>query len=428
MAVGASFADLAVILVDAKKGVLVQTRRHARICALMGIRYFVFAVNKMDLIGFDEQKFNAIVAEINALKSELGLFSVAIIPLSATEGDNVTHKSANIPWYQGEALLPYLESIDIQTEKTEEGFYLPIQRVCRPNQAFRGFQGQIEAGSVNVGDELQVLPSGEKAHVKSIYVGNKDSQSAFVGQPVTIQLDREVDISRGCVLVKDTKPTVTRDLEATLLWMDDNELEVGHEFFVKLGTKLVPAQVTAIHYAIDVNTGAQNEVTSITKNGIANCSISFVDAVVADEFKQHKTLGELILIDRITNMTSAACVVTKVFPLNANAKPLTDAEIIKSIVKQDAKAFLFNTSVDGINSNLVKNVAHSLLLSGKLVYVYAEENAANAELVVANLLKAGVTVLVESASIKNLPNSIAIDSVVKFIEADQIVGYIQKNI
>ena len=160
MAVGASFADLAIILIDAKQGVLVQTKRHARICALMGIKYFVFAVNKMDLVGYSEERFNEITKQIDELSKELGLASVKIIPVSATEGDNITVKSDNTPWYSGEALLTYLENVDVSEKKKEEGFYMPVQRVCRPDHTFRGFQGQIESGVVSVGDDIITLPSG----------------------------------------------------------------------------------------------------------------------------------------------------------------------------------------------------------------------------------------------------------------------------
>ena len=200
MAVGASFADLAIILIDAKQGVLVQTKRHARICALMGIKYFVFAVNKMDLVGYSEERFNEITKQIDELSKELGLESVKIIPVSATEGDNITVKSDNTPWYPGEALLTYLENVDVSEKKKEEGFHMPVQRVCRPDHTFRGFQGQIESGVVSVGDDIITLPSGESAKVKSILIGDKDSQLAQEGQPATIQLDKEVDVSRGCVL------------------------------------------------------------------------------------------------------------------------------------------------------------------------------------------------------------------------------------
>ena len=190
MAVGASFADLAVILVDASQGVLVQTRRHARICALVGIRSFVFAVNKMDLVGYSERAFRAIEDDIDALAAELGLEHVQLIPVSATEGDNITTKSDNTPWYTGKALLPYLETVDADTGSRGKGFYLPVQRVSRPDHTFRGFQGQVEANRVELGDEVTVLPSGEKANVKSILVAGKEAAEARFGQPATIQLIR----------------------------------------------------------------------------------------------------------------------------------------------------------------------------------------------------------------------------------------------
>ena len=309
MAVGASFADLAVILIDASQGVLVQTRRHARICKLMGIRYFVFAVNKMDLIGYDKAKFDAIEQQINELKNELSLENVKIIPLSATEGDNVTVKSENISWYDGEPLLEYLENVNISEENDELGFYLPVQRVCRPNHTFRGFQGQIESGSVSVGDEIVTLPSNEKAHVKEIIVGDKNSQTAVKGQPVTVTLDKEVDVSRGCVLVKGTNLAAYKRLTVSLLWMDDEPLSVGKDYLVKLGTKTISGIIAKLDYAIDVNTGEHIRVETLGKNGIAVCEILLTEAIVADRFDEHKTIGELILIDRVTNMTSACGVV-----------------------------------------------------------------------------------------------------------------------
>lgn len=312
MAVGASFADLSVILIDASQGVLVQTRRHARICKLMGIRYFVFAVNKMDLIDYDEKRFCDIEKQIDELKKELSLENVKIIPLSATEGDNVTVKSENIKWYDGEPLLEYLENVDISADDTEKGFYLPVQRVCRPNHTFRGFQGQVEAGEVSVGDEITALPSNEKARVKSILVTDKEAQSAHKGQPVTITLDKEVDVSRGCVLMKAADAAVYKKLTVSLLWMDDEPLSEGKDYLVKLGTKTIPGVVTKINYAVDVNTGGHTEADTLNKNGIAVCEILLTESIVADKFENHKTLGELILIDRVSNMTSACGVVEDV--------------------------------------------------------------------------------------------------------------------
>ena len=276
MAVGASFAQLSIILVDAKQGVLVQTRRHARICALMGIHHFVFAVNKMDLVDYSESRFNEIVKDINELSKTLGLQDVVIIPVSATEGDNVTKKSPNMSWYTGKALLDHLETVDVSEAENVSEFYLPVQRVSRPNHEFRGFQGQIESGRVHVGDTITTLPSNETAAVKTIRVGSDNREEAVAGQAVTIQLDKEVDVSRGCVLTNNNEIPVAKGFEATLLWMDDSRLEVGKEYLVKVGTKKIAGVVKSI------------------------------------EFKKNKTLGELILIDRVSHMTSACGVVESV--------------------------------------------------------------------------------------------------------------------
>lgn len=312
MAVGASFADLAVILIDASQGVLVQTRRHARICKLMGIRHFVFAVNKMDLVKYSKSRFDEIVKQIEELKNELLLDDIYIIPLSATEGDNVTVKSKNIPWYNGVPLLQYLETVDVDSSEEEEGFYLPVQRVCRPDHTFRGFQGQIESGSISVGDEIVTLPSNEKAHVKQILMTDKDVKTAFKGQPVTITLDKEVDVSRGCVITKDTNLASYQELTASILWMDDEQLTAGKDYLVKLGTKTISGIVSEIKYAVDVNTGEHIPADSLTKNGIAVCTILLAEPIAVDLFSKHKTLGELILIDRVSNMTSACGVVDSV--------------------------------------------------------------------------------------------------------------------
>lgn len=312
MAVGASFADLAVILIDASQGVLVQTRRHARICKLMGIRHFVFAVNKMDLVKYSKLRFDEIVKQIEELKNELLLDDIYIIPLSATEGDNVTVKSENIPWYNGVPLLQYLETVDVDSSEEEEGFYLPVQRVCRPDHTFRGFQGQIESGSISVGDEIVTLPSNEKAHVKQILMTDKDVKTAFKGQPVTITLDKEVDVSRGCVITKNTNLASYQELTASILWMDDEQLTAGKDYLVKLGTKTISGIVSEIKYAVDVNTGEHIPADSLTKNGISVCTILLAEPIAVDLFSKHKTLGELILIDRVSNMTSACGVVDSV--------------------------------------------------------------------------------------------------------------------
>lgn len=309
MAVGASFAELAVILVDATKGVLVQTRRHTRICALMGITHFVFAVNKMDLISYNRERFDKIRRNILRMMAEYDYDSIEILPVSATEGDNVTEKSTRMGWYKGDSLLHYLEKVDVHVQEAEKGFTMPVQRVCRPNHEFRGFQGQVESGEISVGDEITVLPSGETAGVATILDAGKEVTAIGRGHAVTIALDKEIDVSRGNVLVKDSTQKISSMFTAKLLWMDDTHLVAGKSYFLKLGTRSIPAVVMKIKYKIDVNTGDEIPADTIYKNEIASCDISVSDKIVLDKFTNNHALGSLILIDRVTNMTSACGVV-----------------------------------------------------------------------------------------------------------------------
>lgn len=326
MAVGASFAQLSIILVDATQGVLVQTRRHSRICALMGIKHFVFAVNKMDLAGYSQERFEEIKKDIEELSEALKLQDVTVIPVSATEGDNVTQKSDNMPWYTGKALLDHLETVDV-SEQEETSFYMPVQRVCRPNHEFRGFQGQVESGSVKEGQTIVTLPSRETATVKKLLVGSDRKKEAVAGQAVTIQLDKEVDVSRGCVLTDDEELPVVKSFTATFLWMDDEKLAVGKEYLVKSSTKRIPGFVKKILYKIDVNTGEHIPADTVEKNEIAVCQVELTEKIVLDVFKHHKTLGELILIDRISHMTSACGVVESVD--TSEKKPYFEKDDIK---------------------------------------------------------------------------------------------------
>ncbi|MCM3626717.1 GTP-binding protein [Paenibacillus glycanilyticus] len=333
MAVGASFADLAVILVDATKGIITQTKRHTRICALMGIKHLVLAVNKMDLVDFDTDKFDAIKEEFSRITTEFQFESIQVIPVSATEGDNITTKSPNTPWYQGLALLPYLESVEVHASDDAKPFMMPIQRVCRPDHTFRGFQGQIEAGSIAVGDELITLPSHEKAKVKRILVTDQDRNSAHAGQPVTIQLDREVDVSRGCVFTKDNQLQEADSFSSTILWMDDSVLTPGKDVLVKVGTKVLPGTVTAIKHKIDINTGNTVTADQLVKNELAVCEISLSDGIVFDSFEKNKSIGGFILIDRVTNMTSACGVIDEALQSSDNSGRM-DTEITRDVRAQ----------------------------------------------------------------------------------------------
>ena len=385
MAVGASFADLAVILVDASQGVLTQTRRHTRICSLMGLKHFVFAVNKMDLIDFEQEKFQKIQKDIKVLLAEFEYSTAQMIPVSATEGDNITKRSVHMPWYTGKTLLDYLETINVKENPAETGFTMPVQRVCRPNHTFRGFQGQIESGSVSVGDAIKVLPSGESAKVTLIYEGDKEVQTSATGHAVTIQLDTEIDVSRGCVLIRDTSLNVNSMFAATLLWMDDVKLLPGRNFLLKLGTQSVPATIMKIRYKIDVNTGEEVYADAIYKNEIALCEISTASKLVFDEFEKNNALGSLILIDRVSHMTSACGIVEHTLN-RENQLTWHNMDITRSFreeqLGQTAKTIWF-TGLSGsgkstLTNELEKRLAamgkHTMLLDGDNVRMGLNRN------------------------------------------------------
>lgn len=385
MAVGASFADLAVILVDASQGVLTQTRRHTRICSLMGIKHFVFAVNKMDLIDFEQEKFQKIQKDIKVLLAEFEYSTVQMIPVSATEGDNITKRSVHMPWYTGKTLLDYLETINVKENPAETGFTMPVQRVCRPNHTFRGFQGQIESGSVSVGDTIKVLPSGESAKVTLIYEGDKEVQTSATGHAVTIQLDTEIDVSRGCVLIRDTSLNVNSMFAATLLWMDDVKLLPGRNFLLKLGTQSVPATIMKIRYKIDVNTGEEVYADAIYKNEIALCEISTASKLVFDEFEKNNALGSLILIDRVSHMTSACGIVEHTLN-RENQLTWHNMDITRSFreeqLGQTAKTIWFtglsgsgkSTLANELEKRLAAMGKHTMLLDGDNVRMGLNRN------------------------------------------------------
>ena len=385
MAVGASFADLAVILVDASQGVLTQTRRHTRICSLMGIKHFVFAVNKMDLIDFEQEKFQKIQKDIKVLLAEFEYSTAQMIPVSATEGDNITKRSVHMPWYTGKTLLDYLETINVKENPAETGFTMPVQRVCRPNHTFRGFQGQIESGSVSVGDAIKVLPSGESAKVTLIYEGDKEVQTSATGHAVTIQLDTEIDVSRGCVLIRDTSLNVNSMFAATLLWMDDVKLLPGRNFLLKLGTQSVPATIMKIRYKIDVNTGEEVYADAIYKNEIALCEISMASKLVFDEFEKNNALGSLILIDRVSHMTSACGIVEHTLN-RENQLTWHNMDITRSFreeqLGQTAKTIWFtglsgsgkSTLANELEKRLAAMGKHTMLLDGDNVRMGLNRN------------------------------------------------------
>lgn len=431
MAVGASFADLAVILVDAEHGVLVQTRRHARICALMGIRYFVFAVNKMDLVGYSEKRFLEIKKQIEELSSELNLEHVTLIPVSATEGDNVTKRSEKMPWYTGDVLLDFLETVNVDDGLEEKGFTLPVQRVCRPSHEFRGFQGQVESGTISVGDEITSLPSEEKAHIKSILIGDKEAVTAQKGQPVTVTLDREIDTSRGSVLCREADLKTADSLTATILWMDDAVLDNGKNFFVKLGTRMIPGLVTKILYKIDVNTGEHKKAEKLNKNELAVAQIALTDKIVADEFRRHRTLGELILIDRISFQTSACGVVNRVEQSGkVTSEGKVTPELRAALEGQKPVTVEFRLGRNGVDRALAEKVEKGLVVAGRHTYLYQPEAGEPVKEIVTHLNHAGIVVLlllgedVESPKVLRENASYIDDWGDTEISVDSVVHYI----
>ena len=375
MAVGASFAELAVILIDATKGILLQTRRHSYICNLMGIKNFVFVINKMDVVNYDEVVYQKLLKEIKKLAIDLDLENIEIIPTSATKGDNLTRTSENMPWYQGMSLLDYLESVDVEDEKEANEFILPIQRVCRPDRNFRGFQGQIASGKINIDDEIEVLPSKEKAKIQKIFLGDREAEEAIKNDPVTVCLDREIDISRGNVITKNAELKVNNLFVATILWMDDCKLMQGQNFWLKLGTKLIPATIMSIKYKIDINSTERIAASELKKNELASCEVILSENIAYSSFAKNRALGRFILIDRVTNMTSACGIIKHSLRRSENVTwqnlDITREVRAKSLGQQPLTIWFTglsgagkSTLANGLEKILNAQAKHTMLLDG----------------------------------------------------------------
>ena len=307
MATGASTADLAVVLVDARKGLLTQTHRHSYIVSLLGIRHVVLAVNKMDLVDFDQDVFERIAADYRALAQRLGIASITCIPLSALEGDNLSSRSTRTPWYTGPALLEHLESVQVNTHDTGAGLRLPVQWVNRPHQNFRGYAGTIAAGEVKPGDEVVVLPSARRSRVGQVLGPDGEVATAHAGQAVTLTLVDEIDISRGDVIAAaGDPPEVADQFAAHLLWMSDAPLLPGRPYWLKIGARTVSATVTEIKHRIDVNTQEHLAAKRLELNEVGYCNLSLDEPVAFDTYARNRALGSFILIDRYDNGTAAA--------------------------------------------------------------------------------------------------------------------------
>ena len=308
MVTGASTADCAVILIDARKGVLVQTRRHSFLCHQLGIRNLVLAVNKMDLIDYDETKFNAIISDYAKFAESIGIESFNAVPISGLAGDNITSRSDNTDWYGGPVLIDLLETMQISnTASQKKPFRMPVQWVNRPNLDFRGFSGLIASGTVKPGDELRSLPSGKTSTVKSVVTMDGELDDAVAGQSITITLEEEIDCSRGDVLATaDNPPEVADQFETTIVWMDDEPLVVGRGYWLKLGTQMVSVTIAEPKYEIDVNTMEHLASQTLNLNQIGVCEITTDRRIVFDPYTENRALGGFILIDKITNHTVGA--------------------------------------------------------------------------------------------------------------------------
>lgn len=313
MATGASTCELAIILIDARYGVVTQTRRHSYIASLLGIKHIVVAVNKMDLVDFDEAVFNRIKADYMEFSKQLIDQEYFFVPISALDGDNVVNPSTHTPWYKGLPLMQILESVEVAADRNIHDFRFPVQYVNRPNLNFRGFCGTLASGVIHKGDEIRVLPSGRTSKVKDIVVYEGSLERAFVGQAVTLTLEDEIDVSRGDMLVAadDTSAAVSNHLKAHLVWMAETELQPGRAFLFKFASKVTQGSVQSVEYRIDVNTQEHLSGEAIALNDIAVVEVVLEQPVLADPYLQNRATGAFIMIDRLTNATVAAGMVSQ---------------------------------------------------------------------------------------------------------------------
>jgi bifunctional enzyme CysN/CysC len=378
MATGASTADLAVLLVDARKGLLVQTHRHSCIASLLGIRHIVLAINKMDLVGYDEKVFRTIEAQYREFAKQLNFTSITAIPMSALLGDNVFKHSSNMPWYQGLTFMTFLEEVDVTTEERHTAFRMPVQWVNRPHQDFRGFSGTIAGGTVSIGDQISVQPTGTTAVVQQIVQFEKTLQHASKGEAVTLVLDREIDVSRGNVISSIINPASNTDrFEAHLLWMAEQPVQPGRQFLCKLGTATVPAVITRISSKIDVNTFSQIDTDKLEMNEIGVIVVQLETKIAHDIYQNNRDMGGFILIDRTSNETLAAGMILRdvVQVQNITWHRMDIDKSARANLKGQKPAVLWLTGLSGSGKSTIANLVERALWSeGKHTYTLDGDN------------------------------------------------------
>ena len=378
MATGASTADLAVVLVDARKGLLTQTRRHSYIVSLLGIRHVLLAVNKMDLVGYDQGVFDAIVEGYGALATQLGIPQVTAIPVSALKGDNMLAPSARTPWYQGPTLLAHLETVQVARAAREVGLRLPVQWVCRPDQDFRGFAGTIAAGSATPGMEVAVLPSGRRSRIARIVTADGDLDRAQAGQAVTLTLADEVDVSRGDVIADaHAPPEVADQFAAHVLWLGEQPLLPGRPYWLRIGTRTVGAQVTEIKHRVDVNTQEPRAAKLLELNEVGVCNLYLDQPVAFEAYADNRALGGFILIDRQSNATVAAGTLDFALRRAANIhwQHLEVDRAARARIKHQAPRCVWFTGLSGAGKSTIANLVEKRLLAlGRHTYLLDGDN------------------------------------------------------
>jgi bifunctional enzyme CysN/CysC len=376
MATGASNSDLAIILIDARKGVLSQTKRHSLICSLLKIRHVVVAINKIDLVGYRRARFDKISKEYRDFASQLGFNSIVSIPISARFGDNVATRSMHMPWYHGPTLIDYLETIDIESETAGNAFRFPVQWVNRPNLDFRGYAGTVASGTVKVGDPVVVARSGQTSRVKELLTYDGLLPFAHPGDAITVTLTDDVDVAEGDVLVDPaSRPEVTDQFAAHVIWMSSEPLVAGRSYLARIGPQTTPLTITAIKYKVDVNTGQHLAATALALNDIAFCNVATDTPAAFDPYDQNRRTGSFIIIDRFTNHTIAAGMIS--FGLrrgtNVHWQPLLIGRRERAVLKEQRPAIIWLTGLSGAGKSTIANLIeqrlhaighHTMMLDG----------------------------------------------------------------
>ena len=379
MVTGASTADAAILMVDARQGILPQTRRHSFLMSLIGMRHIVVAINKMDLVEYSKDRFDEIVEEYREFAKQLGLEEITFIPMSALKGDNVIEHGHHMPWYHGPTLMAYLETVEVDEERLQrQPFRMPVQWVNRPNLDFRGFTGMIASGSIKPGDAIRVQPSGQSSTIKQIYTFDGDLDEAIAGQSVTLLLEDEIDISRGDVISGVDQPAEIADqFETSLVWMHDEPLLPGRPYLMKLGTQTMSATVTDIKYQVNINTLEHTAAKQLDLNGIGVCTLSLNKAVAFDPYKENADTGGFILIDRMTNNTVGAGMLH--FALrrsqNIHMQHVDIDKQARALSKAQQSAVLWFTGLSGAGKSTIANLVEKKLhAAGQHTYLLDGDN------------------------------------------------------